>query len=112
MATASNSSDGRSARSRAARVVAPLALIACSVAVYFVIADTQPEATPDRTDAKARSGQVNAQRPDNPKTYVIQLGDSLSAIAETTGVSAAKIERLNPSIDATTLNPGQTLKLR
>ena len=47
-----------------------------------------------------------------PATYVIQEEDTLTAIAHATGVSVAKIERLNPEIDPQILIAGEKLKLK
>jgi len=45
------------------------------------------------------------------RTYVVQDGDVLSAIAEKTGVPLERIEALNPDVDAQSLHAGQKLKL-
>src|SRR5262245_45215943 len=47
-----------------------------------------------------------------PATYTIQDGDTLTAIAHSTGVSVAKIERLNPEVDPQILIAGEKLKLK
>jgi len=99
-------------RSIAARVLALLALVACVVAVYLLVSDAQPGDDGDRAAKKARSGQVKAQRERGPETYVVQPGDTLTGIAEKTGVTTTTLERLNPDLDSATLNMGQTLKLR
>ncbi len=49
---------------------------------------------------------------DTPKAYVIENGDTLTAIAHKTGVPVAKIERLNPEVDPLSLISGEKLKLR
>ena len=53
-----------------------------------------------------------AVRKKTPATYVIKSGDTLTAIAHTTGVGVAKIERLNPEVDPQILIAGETLKLK
>ena len=45
-------------------------------------------------------------------TYVVVPGDTLSGIAVKTGIPLFRLERLNPDIDAATLNAGQQIKLR
>lgn len=47
-----------------------------------------------------------------PAKYEIQEGDTLSAIADETGVSVARIEQLNPGLDPQAITPGQTIRLR
>lgn len=44
--------------------------------------------------------------------YVVQNGDTLSSIAHRTGVSVARIQRLNPGVDPQILISGEKLKLR
>jgi len=43
------------------------------------------------------------------KTYTIQSGDTLAAIAAKTGTTVARLEQLNPGIDPTALRVGQTI---
>lgn len=45
-------------------------------------------------------------------TYEVQAGDVLSTIAEKTGVPVEELQRLNPELDASALQPGQSLKLK
>ena len=47
-----------------------------------------------------------------PKFYVVQPGDSLSLIAEKTGVSLVRLQQLNPDIDPQLLPSGVKLRLR
>lgn len=47
-----------------------------------------------------------------PKTYVVQSGDTLTAISRHTGVSVVRIRELNPGLDPQILISGETLKLR
>ena len=91
----------------------------CAVAVYAVV---QGGATSDGkgsghgatvhtsggTPAKTNSKRARTRK---ARTYVVKPGDVLSAIAQKTGVSVAEIQRLNPSVDAAALHPGQKLRL-
>jgi LysM repeat protein len=47
-----------------------------------------------------------------PATYEIQSGDTLTSIAHETGVTVAKIQRLNPGVDPQLLGAGEVLKLK
>jgi len=47
-----------------------------------------------------------------PATYVVQNGDTLTSIAHRTGVSVARIQALNPSVDPQVLISGEKLRLR
>jgi len=46
------------------------------------------------------------------RAYTVKEGDSLSAIAERTGIPVDRIEQLNPDLDPQALTIGQKLKLR
>lgn len=102
-------------RSIVARLAALLALVACGVAIYLVVmAFTEDEGGGDsKNDKKNRSEQTKEEKGAATATsYTVASGDTLSAIAIETGVPEPKIERLNPDIDAESLNAGQTLALR
>jgi LysM repeat protein len=101
------------------RWLAPLALVACAVAVYTVVHnglkdDTSSKATSTiehsgtTSTTKAKDGKSAAKR---RRFYTVQSGDTLSAIALKTGVSLATIQRLNPKLDAQSLRTGQKIKL-
>ena len=102
-------------RNITARVLAPLALIACGLALFLLISQTL-------TDDEGEGGSGDGQRPrverakNEPKvegdTYVVVTGDTLTGIAQKTGISLGKLERLNPDLDPATLNAGQVIKLR
>jgi LysM repeat protein len=46
------------------------------------------------------------------KFYVVQPGDSLTAIASKTGETVAKLQALNPRINPNSLQLGQRIRLR
>jgi LysM repeat protein len=46
------------------------------------------------------------------KTYTVESGDTLTAIAHKTGVPVAELLALNPEVDPQILIAGQTLQLR
>lgn len=112
MATPNRFSSSLGQRSIFARIVAVLALAACGVAIYLVVMSfTNNEGGDDsKSDKKGRSEQ-KAQAP-NATSYTVATGDTLTGIGEKTGIPAQKIERLNPDLDAETLNAGQVLVLR
>ena len=100
-----------------ARFLAPIALVAFAVALYSVVNDTRepagsnsggPSATASPT-ATPKSG--TKKKPSKKrKSYTVKAGDTLSGIAEKTGVSLETLNDLNPDVD--TLSPGQKLRLR
>jgi hypothetical protein len=108
------------ARRSPARFLAPLALVAVTVALFSIVSgsstpdeeplpnqatEAEPTATPDRRDEEERE-----RRP--RRTYVVRPGDTPSQIAEETGVPLDQILELNPDLDPQTLSPGQRLRLR
>jgi LysM domain len=102
-------------RNITARVLAPLALIACGLALFLLISQGLSGDENGGGGDRERPRAEQAQR-DKPKvegdTYVVVPGDTLSGIAVKTGIPLGRLERLNPDIDAATLNAGQQIKLR
>ncbi len=105
-------------RSITARVLAPLALIACGLALFLLISQglttDEDGGGGERTRPRAQQAQNNqGDRPEiTGDTYVVVPGDTFSGIAVKAGIPLAKLERLNPDIDAATLNAGQQINLR
>jgi len=96
------------------RILAPLALIVVVFAIVSIIsANTGDDgsATQD-TKAQISSEKKDKSGPENPRTYTVEEGDTLGAIAEKFDVSTKRLERLNPDIDPQTLNAGQELTIR
>lgn len=113
-------SRGTTARSwGAGRFLAPLALVVVLVAVFAVVngslgEDGSTGATEVETTTGVNGGSdgVEGDGAENPKTYTVEPGDVLSAIAEKFGVSVERLERLNPDVDPQTLNAGVEIKIR
>ena len=101
-----------------ARFLAPIALVAVAFALYSVVRDSRDSTDSNSSGARptatatssSKSGAKKKTSSKKRKTYTVKSGDTLSAIAEKTGVSLEKLMELNP--DADTLSPGQKLKLR
>ncbi|MDX6702438.1 MAG: hypothetical protein QOF26_2664 [Baekduia sp.] len=102
-----------------ARWLAPLALATCAFAVYTVVhrgtassGHASTTSTKTSTSARGTSGtSTTKRRKAKAKTYTVKSGDVLSAIAIKTGRSVVELENANPNMDASTLHPGQKLKL-
>ena len=98
--------------SAAARIAAALALVA-AVLVCVVVASA---ALNSDSSSDGHHSQQHAQKQKKPrtkaKTYTVESGDTLTAIAHKTGVPVAEILALNPEVDPQILIAGQTLKLR
>jgi LysM repeat protein len=107
-----------------ARWLAPLALVACAVAVYTVVNATllssdDPAATSSTSRTTTAKSSTVSQRSKSGKrrttrrrrTYTVKSGDTLSSIAVKTGVSLERIQALNPKLDSNSLQTGQRVKL-
>ena len=99
------------------RFLAPIALIAATLIVYVVVAGSVggEEEEPTTTNSAAQRLEGDGEKKadsSEPENYEIQSGDTLDAIAADTGVSAEKIQELNPDLDPQALIAGQELKLR
>jgi len=100
-----------------ARFLAPIALVAFAVALYSVAHDpgtpngnpsggSSATATPTSTSKSKSKKKTSKKR----KTYTVKSGDTMSGIAEKTGVPLETLTDLNPDVD--TLSPGEKLRLR
>jgi LysM repeat protein len=105
--------------SSSARIFAPVALAVCAVAVLIVIAgssgggDDSPSGggSSAETATQQTAGKTTtAER--QPATYTVKSGDTLGAIAETTGVPVDTLQELNPELDPQALIAGQKIQLR
>jgi LysM repeat protein len=92
----------------APRVFAVLALILTGVAAAALIAgglhSSSGSSTASTTATQTTSG------PKHPY-YVVQAGDSFSSIAQKEGVSESRIEKLNPNLDPSGLQPQNCVDL-
>jgi len=99
--------------SQIARVLAALALIG-TVLIIVVVVSGAGGGDDDGTGKKAN--QTKQQKPVKPKTkakkYEVEEGDTLTTIAQKTGIPVAKLKALNPDVDPQALQLGQELKLR
>lgn len=106
-----------------ARFLAPLALIAFAVALFVVIGGlglgggggdegggAAPPAATTRPQQRTTTQRAELRR--EPATYTVEVGDTLGAIAEETGVAVERIEELNPELDPQALVAGQEIQLR
>ncbi|MBI4898234.1 MAG: LysM peptidoglycan-binding domain-containing protein [Actinobacteria bacterium] len=115
-----------------ARLLAPVALVICAIAVFSVLSsgsdtttkgagDGSKSATSGQSDSSG-SGSSDSGKGDTTTesgevvpakaTYKVKPGDSFAAIAEQTGVDVDKLAELNPDVDPRALQPGQKLKLK
>jgi len=105
--------------SSSARIFAPIALAICAVAVLVVIGaslggddDSSGGGTRSADTATQTSGDTTTTGRPRRATYTVKSGDTLGAIAETTGVSVETLQELNPELDPQALIAGQKIQLR
>jgi LysM repeat protein len=109
------------ARRSPARYLAPLALVAVSIALYTVVTsnlggdestapnqatESQPASSPNGDGEEAETGRKG------PRFYTVKAGDTPSSIADETDTPLVEILRLNPDLDPQTLSPGERVRLR
>ncbi|HEX7292797.1 MAG TPA: LysM domain-containing protein [Conexibacter sp.] len=96
-----------------ARLAAPLALLAAAVAVVVVVMASRPGSTDSGPPLPrpAVTQPARHSRPKTPRAYVVKPGDTLTVIADKTGVTIEEIERLNPDVDPNALQTGERLEL-
>ena len=98
--------------SAATRIAAALALIVAVVAVIAVLSTTMSDDSSSPQKQGKNQPQKEKKQRTKAKTYTVESGDTLTAIAHKTGVPVAEILALNPEVDPQILIAGQTLKLR
>jgi LysM repeat protein len=99
--------------SAAARLVAALALVAAVLIVVVVVGAAMDDDSSSREQRTERpTKKQKQQQRTKAKTYTIETGDTLTAIAQKTNVPVAELIRLNPEVDPQILRAGETLKLR
>jgi cell envelope opacity-associated protein A len=99
--------------SATARIAAALALVVALVVAIAIAVAAMSGDSSERPHRSQHHSQEEDKRPrTEAKTYTVETGDTLTAIAHKTGVPVAEILALNPEVDPQILIAGQTLKLR
>jgi LysM repeat protein len=107
--------------SSSARIFAPAALAVCAVAILIVIGGSLGGGddgssgggnSAAETTGQETTGNATAPAKRQPATYTVKSGDTLGAIAETTGVTVETLQELNPELDPQALIAGQKIQLR
>jgi LysM repeat protein len=98
------------------RYLAPIALAATITGTYLIVHNGLANKS---STAASQASSRPSTAPQHPKTvekakfYVVQPGDTLSSIAQKTGVSITTIESLNPRVvHPNSLQTAQRLRLR
>ncbi len=106
--------------SSSTRIFAPAALAICAVAVLIVISGSLGGGDDSSggggsvadTTSQQTAGTTTTPAKPQPATYTVKSGDTLGAIAETTGVTVEMLQELNPELDPQALIAGQKIQLR
>ena len=102
---------GRRRRPLWPRILAPFAFLAAVLAIFSLTVDS---GILDKTDGgKTGTKKPAASSSAKPKVkiYVVKTGDTVSQIAAKFGTTSEELMRLNPTMSAMTVNPGQKIKL-
>jgi LysM repeat protein len=104
------------ARRSPGRYLAPIALAATITGTYLIVHNGlthKSSTTPSHITSQPPSSAKRGKTVERAKFYVVQPGDTLSSIAQKTGVSVSTLESLNPKlIDPNSLQTAQRLRLR
>jgi teichoic acid transport system ATP-binding protein len=109
------------------RWLAPLALLACLLAVLVVVSgstsdeegesgstSTSEERQEARRSSTGTEGTATGGRTSTTtqrRSYTVRPGDTLALIAEQTGLTVEELQELNPRVDANNLRVGQKIRL-
>lgn len=109
------------------RVLAPIFLVVCVIAVLSIVNANEGAGAPERggqtgqggdrgsnggEGAQQNGGGGGEEEGSGEETYTVESGDVFSTIAADAGISTGKLERLNPDADPNSLQPGQVLQIR
>lgn len=98
--------------SAAARILAVLALVGAVIVVVVVASSASNSSDSSTHHHSHHHAKTQKHHRTKAKTYTVQSGDTLTAIAHKTGIPVAELLALNPEVDPQILIAGQTLKLK
>jgi LysM repeat protein len=99
--------------SASARVLAVTALVIAFIVAIVAITGSLGGEGSNGSGPGKHGRQAHKTHPKHvPASYEVKSGDTLIAIAHSTGVPVATIEQLNPEVDPQILVAGEQLKLR
>jgi LysM repeat protein len=97
----------------AARIVAALALVLAVLVIVVVVSAAMNGSDSNGSHHHKHQAQKENKQPrTKAKTYTVQNGDTLTAIAHKTGIPLSEIMALNPGVDPQILTAGEVLKLK
>lgn len=100
--------------SAAARIAAVLALIGAVIVIVIAVsaAMNSSSSSSSHPSKQHQAQKEKTKHRTKAKTYTVQSGDTLTAIAHKTGVPLSEIMALNPGVDPQILTSGEVLKLK
>lgn len=99
--------------SATARILAAVALVAAVLVIAVVVSSATNSSSSDHHHKSGHHAHKEAtHHRTKAKTYTVQTGDTLTAIAQKTGVPVSELLALNPEVDPQILIAGQVLKLK
>jgi LysM repeat protein len=96
----------------AARIFAAIALIAAVLVIVVIVSVAMSGSDASGHHHSQHHAKKQKRHQATAKTYTVETGDTLTAIAHKTGVPVAEILALNPEVDPQILIAGETLKLK
>lgn len=96
------------------RFLAPIALIAAGLLFFLVLSQSvgSDSAGTDTVSEEVQDGSGGGQGQPQREVYEVKTGDTLDGIAEKTGVSLERLQKLNPTLDPQSLITGQRIRLQ
>jgi LysM repeat protein len=91
-------------------MLAVIAVVLLAAVLLFVITTSLGDSDSDDGNRGKGGGHAKAENSEG-KFYTVEPGDSLTSIADKTGVSVNKLTQLNPDLDPQALISGQRVKL-
>jgi LysM repeat protein len=104
-----------------ARIFAVAGLIVAFLLVIVVIAGSSGDSGDDgddgstvteRSETTSKRETAEVQRAIETGVYEVQDGDTMTSIAESTGIDVDTLQSLNPDVDPQALIAGRKIKLR
>ena len=107
-------------RSRVTRWAAPIAfLLAVTIGALVVRAGfehgkhhARAQTTTTTTASTTKKHHAHHHRQAHLRTYTVQSGDTFESIATKTGTTVQKLRQLNPNVDPTALQVGETINVQ
>jgi LysM repeat protein len=107
-------------RSRVTRWAAPIAfLLAVTIGALVVRAGFEhgkhhagAQTTTTTTTSTTKRHHAHHHRQAHLRTYTVQSGDTFESIATKTGTTVQKLRQLNPNVDPTALQVGETIHVQ